>query len=59
MPGLGMQELVVILVVVLVIFGAGKVPQIMKQLGSGVRELKHLDGEMKETVRDLNRPDRF
>ena len=38
MPGPG--ELVLILLMVLVIFGAGKVPEIGKSLGKGLREFK-------------------
>lgn len=33
--GLGMPELVIILVVVLIFFGAGKLPKVMEQLGKG------------------------
>ncbi|HOK03542.1 MAG TPA: twin-arginine translocase TatA/TatE family subunit [Spirochaetota bacterium] len=38
MPGMG--ELVVIFLIVLVLFGAGKIPRIAKDLGSGIREFK-------------------
>jgi sec-independent protein translocase protein TatA len=37
---LGMGELVVIFLIVLVLFGAGKIPRIAKDLGSGIREFK-------------------
>ncbi len=39
--GLGAQELVVIFLIVLVLFGAGKIPKIAKDLGSGIREFKN------------------
>ena len=40
MFGLGTTEMIIILVLVLIIFGAGKLPQIGGQLGKGLRELK-------------------
>jgi len=36
----GMGELVVIFLIVLVLFGAGKIPSIAKDIGSGIREFK-------------------
>jgi sec-independent protein translocase protein TatA len=38
--GLGMPELLVILVIVLIIFGANKLPQIGEGLGRGIRNFK-------------------
>lgn len=44
MPGIG--ELVIIFLIVLVLFGAGKIPTIAKDLGSGIRGFKKaLSGE--------------
>ena len=40
MFGLGWQELAIVLVIVLIIFGAGKLPMVAKQFGQGVREFK-------------------
>jgi len=40
MFSLGTQELVIILVLVLVIFGAGKLPQVGGALGKGIRNFK-------------------
>ncbi|HWP66704.1 MAG TPA: twin-arginine translocase TatA/TatE family subunit [Candidatus Limnocylindria bacterium] len=37
MFGLGMGELIVVLVIVLVIFGAGRLPEVMGSLGKGVQ----------------------
>jgi sec-independent protein translocase protein TatA len=40
MFGLGMPELIVILVIVLIIFGAGKLPEIGGAIGKGIKNFK-------------------
>ncbi|MBI4526462.1 MAG: twin-arginine translocase TatA/TatE family subunit [Deltaproteobacteria bacterium] len=40
MFGLGIQELVIILIIALVIFGPGKLPQIGSGLGKAIRDFK-------------------
>ncbi len=40
MAGLGWQELVLILLIVIIIFGAGKLPEIGGALGRGIKEFK-------------------
>jgi sec-independent protein translocase protein TatA len=51
MFGLGTSELIIILVLVLIIFGAGKLPQVGKSLGQGLRNFKDgmKDGEKGES----------
>ena len=41
MFGIGMQELLIILVLVLIVFGAGKLPQVGEALGKGCRWADH------------------
>jgi sec-independent protein translocase protein TatA len=48
--GIGIGELLLILVIVFVLFGAGKLPQVMKDIGKGVRGLK--DGLRSEAKED-------
>ncbi len=40
MFGLGIGELLVVLVIVLVVFGAGRLPEVMGSLGKGVQAFK-------------------
>jgi sec-independent protein translocase protein TatA len=40
MFGLGMPELIVILVIILIVFGAGKLPEIGGAIGKGIRNFK-------------------
>lgn len=41
MFGLGFPELLLILVIILVIFGAGKLPQVGEALGKGMNKFRH------------------
>jgi sec-independent protein translocase protein TatA len=50
--GLGMQEIIVIALIVLLLFGGKKIPELMKGLGKGVKSFK--DG-MKEIESDDER----
>lgn len=46
---IGIWELLLILAIVFVLFGAGKLPQVMSDLGKGVKSLKDgLKGEQKK-----------
>ncbi|MGE5345052.1 MAG: twin-arginine translocase TatA/TatE family subunit [Acidithiobacillales bacterium] len=40
MPNIGLPELLVILVIVVLIFGAGKLPQLGKGLGEGIKNFR-------------------
>ena len=40
MPNLGPWELGIVLVIILIIFGAGKLPEVARSLGQGVKEFK-------------------
>ncbi len=40
MPSLGVPELAIIFLIIIVLFGANKIPQIGKGLGEGIRNFK-------------------
>ena len=40
MPQLGAPELLLILLIVVIIFGVGKLPQVFRSLGEGIREFR-------------------
>lgn len=48
--GLGMWELIIILVIVLIIFGAGKLPEIGSGIGKGIRNFR-------DATKDKDKPD--
>jgi sec-independent protein translocase protein TatA len=56
--GIGSTELLIILLIVLVLFGGSRIPQLMGGLGKGVREFRKgmsADEEKKEEKSD-NKP---
>ena len=59
MFGLGTTELIIILVLVLIIFGAGKLPQVGGALGKGLRNFKEgvKDGEDEVNEKDPDKLD--
>jgi len=52
--GLGVPELLIVLVVVLIFFGAGKLPEVGRTLGAGIRNFqKSVRGEDEEAPEAL------
>ncbi len=47
---LGGPEIVLIVLVVLLLFGAKKIPELMKGLGRGIREFKDASQEIKKEI---------
>ena len=45
MPSLGAPELLVIMFIILVVFGAGKLPEVGSAVGKGIREFRKASGE--------------
>ncbi len=48
MFGLGVQELIIIFVIIMVLFGAKKLPEMGKGLGKGIREFKNATNKLND-----------
>lgn len=55
--GIGFTELIVILVIVLILFGPGKLPEIGKALGRGIREFNHAKNEVGKKITNDKKDD--
>ena len=56
MPIPGPMELVLLLVIVLIIFGPGKLPDIGNAVGKGIREFRKASNDLEESVRGEPKP---
>ena len=52
MPRLGIPELIIILVIVILIFGANRLPEIGRGIGKGIRNFKDANKNDKDEVRN-------
>ena len=50
MFGIGMPELIIILIIILIIFGAGKLPEIGSGIGKGIKNFKKATNEPPEEI---------
>jgi sec-independent protein translocase protein TatA len=48
----GFWQLILILLIIMLLFGSGKLPQVMKELGQGIRSLKKELNEDKSEEKD-------
>jgi sec-independent protein translocase protein TatA len=56
MFGLGVQEIMLILLIAVFFFGGEKIPEIAKGLGKGLREFKRAMDQPNEEEQELARP---
>lgn len=58
LPSIGFPELIVIMVLALIIFGPGKLPEVGKAVGRGINEFKRatkdVQKEINEVVKDTD-----
>ena len=52
MFGLGLQEILIIALIVLLLFGGKKIPELMKGLGEGVKSFKEGMKEVTDITKD-------
>jgi sec-independent protein translocase protein TatA len=55
MPVPGAWELILLLVIVLIIFGPGKLPDIGNAVGKGIREFRKASSDLEDSVRGESR----
>jgi sec-independent protein translocase protein TatA len=55
---IGFPELVVILLIVLLLFGAGKLPQIAKSMGEAIREFKKSMNSKEDDNKEENKEEK-
>lgn len=56
-PAIGPTEIIIVLVIVLLLFGAKRIPEIARSLGSGAREFKDgLTGHDKDDADGIDPP---
>tara|TARA_B100000315_G_scaffold219753_1_gene221884 strand:+ start:351 stop:539 length:189 start_codon:yes stop_codon:yes gene_type:complete len=52
MPNVGFPELLIVLFIVLLLFGAGKLPEVARSIGKSFKELKKGVKEIEKSVSD-------
>lgn len=52
LPSIGLPELIVILVLALIIFGPGKLPDVGKAVGKAMNEFKKASKDVKESLQE-------
>jgi sec-independent protein translocase protein TatA len=55
--GLGTSEVMIIMLVILLLFGAKRIPELAKGLGKGIREFKDATKEIKNEVENAVKDD--
>lgn len=51
MPSLGMPELIIIMVIILLVFGAGRLSEVGASLGRGIREFRNATADLGNETR--------
>lgn len=51
---IGSQEIIIIAIIILLLFGGRKIPELMRGLGSGIKEFKQASKEEDEETKKIN-----
>ena len=55
MPNLGATEIILIVLVILIFFGAKKIPELAQGLGKGIREFRKASREIQDDIESDNK----
>lgn len=50
LPGVGMDEMIVIIVLILILFGSKRLPELARGIGKGMREIKKAADDVKREL---------
>lgn len=56
--GIGMQEVLLIALIVLLFFGGKKIPELMKGIGKGIRSFKEGVNNVEKEIEEVKAPER-
>lgn len=54
--GIGWQEILLIVLVIVLLFGARRIPELMRSVGKGIRELKKGMKDVESDIKDDDAP---
>lgn len=54
---LGAGEIILIVLVILILFGAKKIPELAQGIGKGMREFKKALNDVQEEVKNIDKPE--
>lgn len=55
LQGLGAPEILIIAVVILVLFGAKRIPELARGVGQGIKEFRQASKDIKQEIEDSSR----